>query len=188
MNIKTLKHLFLEELTDMYDAERRIAMALPEMARAATCDRLQQVLLSHLEETEGHVKKVEQVFQCFNEKAQGTTCEGIVGLLDEGDEIAADFNNSPAINAAIILAAQKIEHYETASYGCLREWARLLGNAPAVSLLQDILHDEMAMNENLAVLARATCDQAALGESGEIRFQTAPASAQSALHAETLSH
>lgn len=188
MNIKTLRHLFLEELTDMYDAERRIAMALPDMARAATCDRLQQVLLSHLEETERHVKQVEQVFQCFNEKVHGTTCEGIVGLLDEGDEIASDFNASPAINAAIILAAQKVEHYETASYGCLREWARLLGNAPAVSLLQDILQEEMAMNEKLAVLARATCDQAALGESGELGFQTALPRAQSALRAETMSH
>ena len=89
---------------------------------------MKEAIQSHLKETEGHVKKLEQVFQSFDEKAKGKTCEATVGLLEEGDEIAADFKGSPAINAALISAAQKVEHYEMASYGCLHEWAGLLGN------------------------------------------------------------
>ena len=126
--MKTLRDLFLKELADIYDAERRTVKALPKMAKAATCDKLKQAILAHLEETEGHVLKLEDVFESFDEKPKGTTCKVTVGLLEEGDEIAADFKGSPAINAALISAAQKVEHYEIASYGCLHEWAGLLGN------------------------------------------------------------
>jgi ferritin-like metal-binding protein YciE len=166
-NMKTLKDLFLNELADMYDAERRIVKALPKMAKAATCDELKAAIQSHLKETEGHVKKLEQLFQCFDVKAKGQTCEATVGLLAEGDEIAAEFKNSPAINAALIAAAQKVEHYEMASYGCLHEWAGLLGNPEAAGLLQEILEEEKAANESLTDLARAGKNQEALGESNE---------------------
>ncbi len=166
-NMKTLKDLFLNELADMYDAERRIVKALPKMAKAATCDELKAAIQSHLKETEGHVKKLEQVFQCFDVKAKGQTCEATVGLLAEGDEIAAEFKGSPAINAALIAAAQKVEHYEMASYGCLHEWAGLLGNPEAAGLLQEILDEEKAANESLTDLARAGKNQEALGESNE---------------------
>ena len=165
--MKTLKDLFLDELADMYDAEHRIVKALPKMAKAATCDDLKGAFQSHLKETEGHVKKLQQVFQCFGEKAKGKTCEATVGLLAEGDEIAADFKGSPAINAALISAAQKVEHYEMASYGCLHEWAGLLGNKEAAGLLQEILDEEKAANESLTKLALAKCNQEALGESDE---------------------
>ena len=131
MKMKTLKNLFFDELADMYDAERRLVKALPKMAKAATCPDLRAAIQSHLKETEGHVRKLEQVFRSFGEKAKGQTCEATVGLLEEGDEIAADFKGSPAINAGIISAAQKVEHYEMASYGCLHEWAALLGNEKA---------------------------------------------------------
>lgn len=164
-NMKTLKDLFLDELADMYDAEKRIAKALPKMAKAATGTDLKGAILSHLKETEDHVTKLEQVFQSFEEKAKGKTCEGTVGLLEEGDEIAAEFKGSPAINAALISAAQKIEHYEMASYGCLREWAGLLGNTEAADLLETILGEEGAANEKLTELARAGSNQEALGES-----------------------
>jgi ferritin-like metal-binding protein YciE len=163
--MKTLKVLFLDELADMYDAERRIVKALPKMAKAATCDKLKQAILAHLKETEGHVTKVEQVFQSFDEKAKGKTCEATVGLLKEGDEIAADFKGSPAINAALISAAQKVEHYEMASYGCLHEWAGLLGNKNAAGLLQEILDQEKAANETLTKLARAGSNKEALEDS-----------------------
>src|SRR5450432_2703108 len=153
--MKTLKDLFLGELADVYDAEHRIIKALPKMAKAATCDKLKEAILAHLKETEGHVKKVEQVFQSFDEKAKGKTCEATVGLLKEGDEIAAEFKGSPAINAALIAAAQKVEHYEIASYGCLHEWAGLLGNEPAAGFLEEILAEEKAANEKLTGLARA---------------------------------
>ena len=163
--MKTLKDLFLNELADMYDAERRIVKALPKMARAATCDELKGAIQSHLKESEGHVKKLEQVFQSFGMKAKGQTCEATVGLLEEGDEIAAEFKGSPAINAALISAAQKVEHYEMASYGCLHEWAGLLGNREASGLLKQILEEESDANESLTKLARASSNEEALGES-----------------------
>jgi ferritin-like metal-binding protein YciE len=166
-NMKTLKDLFLDELADMYDAERRIVKALPKLAKAASCPDLKKAFLGHLKETEGHVIKLEQVFQSFGAKAKGKTCEATVGLLKEGDEIAADFKGSPALNAALISAAQKVEHYEMASYGCLHEWAGLLGNTTAANLLETILEQEKAANEKLTELAHASSNQDALGESDE---------------------
>jgi ferritin-like metal-binding protein YciE len=166
--MKTLKNLMMDELADMYDAERRIVKALPKMAKAATCDKLQKAILAHLKETEGHVTKLEQVFQSFGEKAKGKTCEAIVGLLKEGDEIAADFKGSPAINAALISAAQKVEHYEMASYGCLHEWAGLLGNTKAAGLIEEILNQEKAANEKLTELARnGSNDEALIADNKE---------------------
>ena len=163
-NTKTLKDLFMSELADMYDAEHRIVKALPKLAKAATCEHLREALLAHLKETEGHVTKLGQVFQMFGEKAKGKTCEATVGLLKEGDEIAEEFAGSPAINAALISAAQKVEHYETASYGCLQEWAGLLGNAKAAAVLQDILEEEVAANEKLIELAETRSNEEALGD------------------------
>ena len=167
MKMQTLKDLFLNELADMYDAERRIVKALPKMAAAATSDKLTKAFQFHLKETEGHVTKVEQVFQLFDQKAKGKTCKATVGLLEEGDELAMDFKGSPAINAALISAAQRVEHHEMASYGCLHEWAGLLGNKEAAGLLQEILDQEKAANESLTLLARASCNEKALSESKE---------------------
>lgn len=141
MNTKTLKDLFLDELADMYDAEKRIVKALPKMAKAATCTDLKAAIDDHLKETQGHVAKLEQVFQAFGEKAVGKTCEATKGLIEEADEIADEFKGSPAINAALISAAQKVEHYEMASYGCLHEWAGLLENKEAAGLLKQILEE-----------------------------------------------
>lgn len=162
--MKTLTELFLGELADIYDAEHQLVKALPKMAKAATSTQLQKAILSHLEETKGHVKKVEQVFECFDKKARGKTCEATKGLLKEGDEIAADFKASPAVNAALISAAQKVEHYEMASYGCLHEWAGLLGNQQAADLLESILNEEKAANESLTKLARERSNEEALGD------------------------
>ena len=173
----------MDELADMYDAEKRIVKALPKMAKAATCEDLKAAILSHLKETEGHVTKLEQVFQAFDEKARGKTCEATVGLLKEGDEIAAEFKGSPAINAALVSAAQKVEHYEMASYGCLHEWAGLLDNEDAAGILQQILDEEKAANESLTELARESCNQQALGDSDENESDDAdenPAQKQSA--------
>jgi len=176
--MKTLKNLFLDELADMYDAERRILKALPKMAKAATCPDLKDAFLSHLKETEGHVTKLEEVFQLFDEKAKGKTCEATVGLLREGGEIAADFKGSPAINAALISAAQKVEHYEIATYGCLHEWAGLLGNRDAAGLLEEILDEERNANESLTKLARASSNDEALdGANGVDAGKSLPKSA-----------
>jgi len=109
--MKTLKDLFLAELADIYDAEQRLVKALPKMAKAATCTHLKETFQQHLAETEGHVTKVQRVFACFDAKPKSEKCEATVGLLDEADEIAGEFKGSAAINAALIAAAQKVEHY-----------------------------------------------------------------------------
>jgi ferritin-like metal-binding protein YciE len=165
--MKTLKDLFLDEVADMYDAEQRVVKALPKMAAAATCEKLKNAFEAHLKETEGHVTKLEQVFKCFDEKVKGKKCKATVGLLEEGEAIIADFKGSPALNAGLISAAQRVEHYEMASYGCLHEWAGLLGNEKAASLLQQILDQEKAAYQALIKLARASVNEKALNGSGE---------------------
>lgn len=162
--MKTLQDLFLTELSDIYDAEKRLVKALPKLAKAATDEDLKEAILAHHKETEGHVQKLEQVFKCFDVKATGQTCEATVGLLEEADEIMTEFKGSPVINAALISAAQKVEHYEMASYGCLHEWAGLLGKDEAAKLLKEILEDESAANESLTQLAVDTCNDEALGD------------------------
>jgi ferritin-like metal-binding protein YciE len=162
--MKTLQNLFLGELADIYDAEQRLVKALPKMAKAATCTHLRDAILAHLEETKGHVTKVEQIFECFDHKAKGKTCKATVGLLEEGAEIAEEYADSPAINAALIAAAQKVEHYEIASYGCLREWAGRLGNQKAADLLEEILEEEKAANASLTELAVSRSNDEALDE------------------------
>jgi ferritin-like metal-binding protein YciE len=164
--MKTLKVLFLDELKDMYDAEHRILKALPKMAKAATNEQLKEALLSHLEETKGQVTKLEQVFAAFDEKPKAKKCQATVGLLKEGDEIAGDNKGEPTINAALISAGQKVEHYEIASYGCLHEWAKLLDNEEAADLLEQILDEEKGANKKLMELARASCNNEALGKNG----------------------
>jgi ferritin-like metal-binding protein YciE len=159
--MKTLKDLFLEELEDMYDAEQRLVKALPQMAKAATHEELADAFRSHLKETEGHVKQLEQVFKSIDEKPRRKKCEAITGLLEEGEEISAENKGHPTINAALISAAQKVEHYEIASYGCLRTWAELLENDKATELLEDILAQEKQADETLTIIAVKACNQSA---------------------------
>ncbi len=149
-------------LNDMYDAEHRIVRALPKLIKAATCSDLQAALEKHLKETQGQIEKLEKVFVSIGENATGKKCEATVGLLKEADEIAADFKGSPAINAALISAGQKVEHYEIASYGCLHEWVGLLGHDEAAALLQEILAEERAANETLTEVARNGNNEEAL--------------------------
>lgn len=163
--MKTLQDLFFNELADIYDAERRIAKALPKMAKAATSAPLKKAFELHLKQTEIHAKKVVAVFECFQRKAKAKTCQATVGLLKEGEAMAACFEGSPAINAALIATAQKVEHYEMATYGCLHEWAFLLGNKKAATLLQEILNDEGATNKELTALARASSNENAMDAS-----------------------
>jgi len=162
--MKLLKDLFLDELTDIYDAEQRIVKALPKLAQGATSTKLKDAFLAHLQETKGHVTRLEQVFALIDETAKGKTCEATVGLLKEGDQLAADFKGSPAINAALITAAQRVEHYEIATYGSLHEWAGLLGRKDVAAILETILNEEKAANDTLVALARAKCNEEALHE------------------------
>lgn len=152
--MKTLENLFLDQLADLYDAENRLTKALPKMANAADNDDLRDAFEHHLMETEHHLERLEQVFASFNRSPKAKKCAAIVGLLKEGDELAADHKDEPTLDAALISAAQKVEHYEIASYGCLREWAGILGNGAAAQLLSDNLAEEKNADETLTRLAR----------------------------------
>jgi ferritin-like metal-binding protein YciE len=168
--MRTLKNLFLDELADRYDAEKRLVIAMPKMIKVASCTHLQKLIQSHLKETERHVKTLERVFKSCGEKPRAKKCEATIGLLKEGDEVASDNKGWPVLNAALISVAQKIEHYEIATYGCLRGWARLLGNKEAAGLLQGILVEEKAANHALSELARFRSNNEALGECSAIDF------------------
>lgn len=159
--MKTLEDLFLDELADMYDAENRLSYGLPKLAKAAAAAELREAIEEHLEETEGHLEKLQRVFRAFDRGATARKCEAIVGLLKEADRIASDNKGAPTLDAALISAAQKVEHYEIASYGCLREWAEQLGNNEAALLLETILAEEKAADARLTELARQICNQAA---------------------------
>src|SRR5882724_6343774 len=131
--MKTLQGLFLDSLEDMYYAESQLTQALPEMARAATHDHLRAAFETHLSETQGHIQKLEQVFEAFGKKPSSKKCHAILGIIKEAEEIAVENKKSPTINAALIYAGQEAEHYEIASYGGLRDWAKLLGNEDAAN-------------------------------------------------------
>jgi len=165
MRTETLHDLFLEELADIYYAEKRIAKEFPKMAKAATCTDLRTTIEDNLKEIDSRVRKLEEVFHAFGERVVGKTCQATKGLLAESDEIAEVFKDSPAINAALIGAAQKIAHYKIASYGCLREWAELLGNRKAASILGDNLTGEKAANDVLTRLAVTKSNKDALRKS-----------------------
>jgi len=159
--MKTLEGLFLDELADLYDAEHRLTRALPKMMKLATHMGLRDAFASHLKETQKQVDRIEEVFDAFGKKPKAKKCEAIVGLIKEADEIAADNKGCPTINAALISAAQKVEHYEIASYGCLVEWAKQLDQDSAVRLLQETLDEEKAADETLTELARERCNESA---------------------------
>lgn len=158
--MKALKDLFLQELEDMYDSEKRIVKALPDLIEATTCSELKDALQTHLRETEGHVDKLERVFEAIGEKPKSHKCPAMVGILDEGDDLVSKNKKSPNINAAIICAGQKVEHYEIATYGCLHTWAELLGNTEAADILNEILDEEKAADRTLNTLAMEKNEEA----------------------------
>ena len=164
---RTLKDLFQMELMDMYDAEHRIIRGLERLAKTAQADDVRDAFRNHLQETQSDLEKIEQIFTSFGLKPRAKKCEGIVGVLEESDEIASDFKRSQACDAALISAAQKVEHYEIATYGCLQEWAELLGNDEAATLLQEILENEKSANETLTELARSSSNEQALNGRAE---------------------
>ena len=151
--MKALKNLFLNELADMYDSERRITKALPKLIKAATCKRVQRALQHHLVEAKGHMRQIEKVFVAFDEMPKRKKSPAIAGILKESDKIVSENKKSPGLNAAIILATRKIEYYEIASYGTLRTWAGMLDNVRAANLLQKILDQEKETGHVLNDLA-----------------------------------
>jgi len=159
--MKTLEDLFLDSLADLYYSENQLVKALPKMASTATNEQLRDAFESHLTETEGHVRKLEEVFAAFGKEPKSKKCKAILGIIDEAEEIISENKKSPTINAALIYAAQKAEHYEIASYGCLRDWARALDNEGAAELIEEILDQEKAADSKLTDLAEEDCNSAA---------------------------
>jgi ferritin-like metal-binding protein YciE len=149
----TLHDAFINELRDTYDAERQLTKALPMLANAALSAELRSAFEEHLEETRGHVERLEAVFESLGEKVQGKHCEGIAGILAEGKAIMSEDFDEPTMDASLIAAGQRAEHYEMAAYGTLIAWARAMGHAEAADLLQETLKEEKAADEKLSALA-----------------------------------
>jgi ferritin-like metal-binding protein YciE len=160
----TLHDAFVNELRDLYNAEKQLTRALPKMANAATAAPLIDAFGSHLQETMEHIERLEQVFDSIGETARGKQCEGIAGILEEGKEIMSEDLDDAAMDAALIAAAQRAEHYEIAAYGTVVAWAQAMGHDQAASLLQEILDEEKAADEKLTSLAAGGInEQAASG-------------------------
>ena len=158
---KTLEDLFNDTLKDIYFAEKKILSTLPKMAKAAQNDDLKAAFEKHRDETEGQVKRLEQVFEMIDKKPQGKTCAAIVGITDEGAEIMDEYKGMPALDAGLLAAAQAVEHYEISRYGTLRTWAEELGLDEAATLLQETLDEEEATDEALSELAKTVVNQQA---------------------------
>lgn len=158
---KQLEDLFHEGLKDIYFAEKKILTALPKMAKAAQNEELAEAFEKHRAETEGHVERLEQVFELIDKKPQGKNCPAIMGLVEEGQEIMKEYKDSPALDAGLLAAAQSVEHYEISRYGTLCAWASQCGLDDAVSLLEQTLEEEKATDETLTQLAESLVNQEA---------------------------
>jgi ferritin-like metal-binding protein YciE len=158
---KQLSDLFLDTLKDIYYAERQILKALPKMANAAQSDQLRAGFKEHQQQTEGHVQRLEQVFELLGKPARGKTCDAILGIVEEGKEIMDEFKNTTALDAGLIASGQAVEHYEIARYGTLRTWAEQLGMSEAAKLLQQTLDEEIATDKKLTDLAETEVNKKA---------------------------
>lgn len=154
MKLENLQQLFLKELRDLYDAEKQITDALPKMIDAAKYPELKNALQQHLDVTKQQISRLDQVFQMLNEKPSGETCKGMKGVLKEGDEIVSQGGDPSTVDAGIISAAQRVEHYEMAGYGTVRTYAELLGKREIAQLLQQTLNEEKEADETLSNIAR----------------------------------
>ena len=164
MKLDSLQKLFVEQLRDVYNAENQLLKALPKMAKNASSDELRQAFEDHLEATKEHVERLEQVFKDLDEKPKGKTCQGMKGLVEEGSEILEQDGEESVLDAGMIAAAQKIEHYEIATYGTLRTWANLLGQDDTAELLQQTLDEEGDTDKRLNELAEDIVNPEALSE------------------------
>src|ERR1700681_1088129 len=162
-----LKDLYIDELKDLYNAENQLVKALPKMARAASSDELRRGFEEHLEQTKGHVKRLEKIFQALGESPKGKKCKGMEGLIAEGSEAMKEDYEGSVLDAALIGAAQRVEHYEIAGYGTVRSMAETLGETDHVSLLGETLQKEKETDEKLTELASQINTEAKAGESEE---------------------
>jgi ferritin-like metal-binding protein YciE len=170
MAINTMKDLFVHELKDLYSAEKQLTKALPRMIKAAANSQLQEAITSHLEETEEHVRRLEEIFEAMSISTRGAKCDGMEGLIKEAQKVVKEADE-PVRDAAIIAAAQRIEHYEIAAYGCAKAFAELLEQSDAIELLQTTLDEESAANEKLNDIANSEVNEEALGSNEDILYE-----------------
>jgi len=157
----TLHNAFVDELRDSYDAEKQLTKALTKLAKAASSPKLRQAFESHLEETQGHIERLEQVFESLDERARGKHCDGIAGIIEEGKSIMDEDFDETTMDACLIAAGQRAEHYEMAAYGTLVAWAEAMGHTDAARLLQQTLDEEKAADKKLSALAEGGINQTA---------------------------
>jgi ferritin-like metal-binding protein YciE len=160
-DIKNMEGLFLHTLQDIYYAEKQIVKALPDMVKKATDPQIKQGFQTHLGETENHVKRLEQVFQLIGKKAQGVDCPAIDGFIKEANEVAGEVEKKTVLDAALIAAAQAVEHYEMTRYGTLISWAKQLGHNDVVMLLQQTLDEEKITDKRLSSMAEGQVNRKA---------------------------
>jgi ferritin-like metal-binding protein YciE len=161
MKQHTLRDLFVNELKDLYNMENQIIKALPKMAKTASTPELRQGFEEHLQQTRGQVQRLERIFEELDTAPRGKRCMGMEGIIDEGKELMGEEMDEPTMDAGLIAAAQKVEHYEIASYGTVRTWAEELGMHNAASLLEETLEEEKATDEKLSHLAEQMVNQRA---------------------------
>jgi ferritin-like metal-binding protein YciE len=167
MKEEGLKELYVDELRDIYSAENQLVKALPKMAKAATSDELRSGFEQHLEQTKGHVKRLEEIFSELDEKPTGKKCKGMQGLIEEGKEMIDEDLEGEVLDAGLISAAQRVEHYEIAAYGCVRTFATILGEDNAAELLEETLEEEKETDKKLTELAENINLEAAGSEEEE---------------------
>ncbi len=160
----TLHDAFIDELRDTYDAEKQLTKALPKLAKAASNPKLRQAFQTHLEETQGQIGRLEQVFESLDEKVRGKHCDGIAGIIEEGKSVMDEDFDEITMDACLIAAGQRAEHYEMAAYGTLVAWARAMGHSEAAKLLQQTLDEEKAADKKLSGLAEGGINQSAADE------------------------
>jgi ferritin-like metal-binding protein YciE len=158
---KTLHDAFLDELRDAYDAEKQLTRALPKMAKAASSPKLRTAFESHLEETRGHIDRLERVFESLDEKPRGKHCDGIAGIIEEGKAVMEEDFDDATMDACLVAGGQRAEHYEMAAYGSMIAWARAMGHAEAADLLDQTLAEEKAADRKLSALAEGGINQEA---------------------------
>ena len=157
----TLEDLFSETLKDIYFAEKQILRALPKMAKEASSPELKQAFETHRDQTEGHVERLNEVFELLGRPARGKTCEAILGIIDEAKEIMEDFKGAEALDAGLVSSAQAVEHYEMARYGTLKTWAQELGHNDVAKLLDQTLQEEIKTDQLLSKIATSTVNMKA---------------------------
>lgn len=153
MKLDSLQDLYVDELKDLYNAEHQLLKALPKMAKAASAPELRKAFERHLKETEGQIKRLDRIFKKLDTNPKGKKCKAMEGLIEEGKDLMAEEADPAVMDAALIAAAQRVEHYEMAGYGCVRTYARLLGYDDAADLLQQTLDEEGATDHKLTELA-----------------------------------